>query len=106
MNTGSFGLLLRPLFLLVVLISALTGSGATAQTLEVTATGPTTFTIKVGEVYSWRVEEKIGTVWSTLTSGPYGDSSYDYTRAAGTYTFRLQNCYPLTYGCSTSTLKS
>ena len=76
-----------------------------AQAITVTATGPTTFTIKIQNVHSWRIEERVGGQWGTLRTGWGSSASYSYTRPGGSYEFRLYNCYPVTNGCSTSTPK-
>lgn len=76
---------------------------AKAQTLTATVTGPTSFTLQISNVYSWRIDEQVGSSWTQLVSGyAGGSSSFSYTRTAGTYKFRLYNCYPVSNGCSTS----
>lgn len=89
-------------FISIMLMMALYSVRSDAQTIEVTATSPTTFTITLGNVYAGRIEEKIGTTWQTLTPISSGSPTYSYTRAAGSYAFRLYNCYPPNNVCSTS----
>src|SRR5690606_13000752 len=71
---------------------------------EVVKTGSNTFSIRVGNVYSAGIEEKVNGVWTTLRSlSPMGAiQTFNYSRPAGRYTFRLYNCYPAAPGCSTS----
>lgn len=71
---------------------------------EVQTTGPNTFTIYAGNVYSASIQEKVNGVWKQFQLLPPGVAikAYNYTKPSGLYTFRLDNCYNSGSGCSTS----
>ncbi len=95
--------LLRPLMAFLLLASAC----AKAQTIDVQATSPGSFSITVGNVYSWYIQELVGTSWVHRESGHANSpKTFHYSRSAGTYTFRLYNCYPVANGCSYSPSRS
>ena len=59
-----------PFFFYILSICSLLGVAgiAQAQTISVTATGATTFTIQINNVYSWKIEELVGGSWTILVS--------------------------------------
>jgi hypothetical protein len=68
MEYGIFKRILRNLIFFSTIIASFFCSTAYSQTLQVTATGPTTFNIQVSNVYTWRVERKVNNSWDTFIS--------------------------------------
>lgn len=106
MEYSTFKRIPRNSIFLSTIIASFFCSTAYSQTLQVTVTGPTTFTIQVSNVYNWRVERKVNNSWNTFISGGASGHSGSHTLPGGTHTFRLYNCYNVSNSCSTSSNKS
>lgn len=107
MKIGTFcGASLRLIFLCSLIGLTFVGARAEAQTLAVSADGPTTIKLEIRDVYDWSVQEKVGTSWINVLSGGSVHHTRYLTRPRGGYTFRLYNCYPMGGGCSTSSTHS
>lgn len=93
-------------FLWVLATFLFTISESHAQTFQITPTGQNSFSIQISNVYSWQIQELVSNNWTRVAYGGSPAPVLNYTRAPGTYYFRLYNCYNVQGGCSTSSPKS
>ena len=98
----NIGYLRVVIFCLLSMLCLLCAATAHAQTIKVAATGPKTFSITLNNVYSWRIEELVGTSWVTFQTGQGTPNPLSFTREKGTYKFKLYNCYSAPNSCSNS----